>query len=154
MGFARSAAGVRNLASRSSSRGPIRLRRIRQVATLVAVMMTDPSHREGQTVFVAALGHQVEVSVSAVYRLGSAPKTGIGMENVAGLVFVEHTDSRRFLAREFRPLEVVIHLALSPFFLRKRHMVVVVEFVSERRNPLEAPAHALLERLDLGPGRP
>ena len=72
------------------------------------------------------------------------------MKDVADPVLIENGDSRGFLAWEFAHLEVIIDLAPGHFIRRKRHVVVVVEVVSTRRDPIEAPAHAPLECLDLG----
>ena len=46
-------------------------------------------------------------------------------------------------------LIVVVGLALLQFILGEGHVVVAIEVAAERRHPLEAPSHPLLERLDL-----
>jgi hypothetical protein len=76
------------------------------------------------------------------------------VEDAAGAVLVEHADARRLLAREPVRAVVVVDVALGHFVLRERHVIVVVEVVPVGRHPLEAPAHALLEGLDLGQRRP
>src|SRR5262249_1522158 len=47
--------------------------------------------------------------------------------------------------------EVVLHAAVG---FVERDVEIVVEVVGKRRQPGEAPSHALLERLDLGQRRP
>ena len=54
---------------------------------------------------------------------------GIGVEDVAGLVAVEHADSRRFLASERSGSEIVVAAALD-LLRRERNAVVVIEVVA------------------------
>src|SRR3989449_6376015 len=61
---------------------------------------------------------------------------------------------RSLLAREFARFEIVVHRALRHLVFRERHVIVEVEVGPIRWDPREAPAHALLERLDLAEGRP
>ena len=49
---------------------------------------------------------------------------------------------------------VVVCFAFGEFILREGHMKVIVEVTAERRNPFEAPAHALSDRLDFRDRRP
>src|SRR5882762_7032760 len=75
------------------------------------------------------------------------------MEDLA-ILAIEHARARTFFGREARGLIVIDSLPARDIFLRKRHMVVVVEIVSERRYPRELPSHSLLERFDLRPRGP
>src|SRR5260370_4551306 len=126
--------------------------RVDQAAGIVAVMMAS---RVAQVVvrtgLVAALRRDVEEDVGAEKHVAAARVAGIGMEDAAVLVLVEHAAAGHLLALEFLRCVVVIHLALR--VLRERHMIVVVEIALIRPHPLESQAHAFLERLDLGQGR-
>lgn len=96
-----------------------------------------------------AFRQEVEIVVNAEERFAPARITGIGVEDVASPIFVEHAGTRGFIPREVARVVVII-LALRLFVLRKRYAIVMVELVPVRRYPLEAPAHAFLERFDLG----
>src|SRR5262249_12928162 len=110
--------------------------------------MPHPGHRP-RTRLVAALRHEIEEEVAAQKRLGPAREGGIGVEDVAGRILVEDTDTRRFLAREAVRTVVIVDVALGEIFRRERYVKVVVEVAAMRRYPREVPAHALPERLDL-----
>src|SRR6267378_7351706 len=58
--------------------------------------MANPCHREGQAILIPAFGNEVEIVISVDNVFGPASVGGIGMENVAVLIRVENTDSRRF----------------------------------------------------------
>src|ERR1700735_4012063 len=111
--------------------------------------MANPCPRKWQSVFVAALRHEIEVAVCPDRRLTAARVSRISVKDVAVLVFIEHANPWRFLAWKFGHLVVVRHLTLGHFFLGERHVEVAIEISPERRHPVEAPAHALLEFFDL-----
>src|SRR2546421_5147966 len=71
------------------------------------------------------------------------------VEHFAVPALVKHARAGSFLAREFAHLVVVVNFTFCFFALRERDMIVKVEIAAVRRHPLEAPAHALLECLDL-----
>lgn len=52
--------------------------RIGQVAVLIAVVMADPGHREGQAILIAAFGNEIELVVRVHDVLGSASVGGVG----------------------------------------------------------------------------
>src|SRR5262249_14367171 len=62
---------------------------------------------------------------------------------------IEHACARRLLAREYVQTVVVVDLSLRLLFLGKGNVIVRIEVVGERRDPVESPAHAFLEGLDL-----
>src|SRR5271167_1173450 len=102
----------------------------------VPVVMTDPI---GQSVvwagFVAAFGGEIENHIGAEQLLRAAPVGGISVKDVAGFVLVEDAAAGEFLHLHVAHLEVVVNLALGKLVLRERHVVVVVEVASKRRNP-------------------
>src|SRR4029453_7550756 len=87
---------------------------------------------------------QVEIVVGGVHHVEAAGETGIGMEDIPGLIAVKHADSRRFLAAKARGSEIVFAASLD-FLRRERNAVVVIEIVVAGRQPVEGPAHPLLE---------
>src|SRR5829696_4161984 len=91
---------------------------------------------------------QVEVMIGGVHHVEGPSVAGIGVEHAPGLVATEHADSRRFLAAKARGSEIVVVASLD-VLRRERNAVVVIERVSARRQPVEGPAHALLERSEL-----
>src|SRR6185312_15972101 len=115
----------------------------------IAVVVPYPGHGEGQPGLVAALRHGVEQIVTPEQRLGAARKGGVGMEDLAVPVLVEHADAWRLLARKPVRAVVVVDVALGDLFRRERDVIVVVEVAPVGRDPREAPAHALAEHLDL-----
>src|SRR5216684_7474388 len=128
--------------------GHVAPRRIDEAAGGISVVMASPvAQVVVRTGLVAALRRDVEEDVGAEKHVAAARVARIGMEDAAVLVLVEHAAAGHFLALEFLRCVVVIHLALRA--LRERYVIVVVEIALIRRHPLEAPAHAFLERLDL-----
>src|SRR5229473_5306277 len=111
--------------------------------------MAKPRHGKSQSVFVAAFGHEVEIVVSAYGRLGAACISGVCVKDISVLGLVENADSRSLLAWEFTHVIVVVHASTREFVFRERHVIVTVEIVRVRGNPVKSPAHALLERRDL-----
>ena len=61
-----------------ASAGPVWSVRIRQVAVLIAAVVADPGHREGQAILIAAFGNEIEVVVRVHDVLGSATLGGVG----------------------------------------------------------------------------
>src|SRR5262249_49253685 len=127
---------------------PIRRIRIGEVTIGVTVVMANPGHGEGQIVFAAALGNQVQVAVRIETGFGAAGVSGISVENIAVLVFVENADAGSLSTGKFRHVEVVVHLALRQLFLGERRVVVVIEVGLIRRDPGKTPAEALFEGFD------
>src|SRR5438270_3140725 len=75
------------------------------------------------------------------------------MEEISSRVLVKHAGTRSFFTREVLSLVVVIGFVLRDVVWLERNVVVIVEVVSERRHPLKAPAHPLLECLNLSQWR-
>ena len=117
--------------------GPVGSCRIGEAAIDVAIVMANPRHRKRQSVFVTTLGHQIEVVVCPDGHLGTPRVSRISVKDVAVLIFIEHANPWRFLARKFGHLVVVIHFALCHFFLSEGRVEVVVEISPERRHPVE-----------------
>src|SRR5579883_334674 len=120
---------------------------IEPVIVAVPVMVTDPGHRESEAVFIAALGNEIEELVRSDQALETTGVRGVGVENIAGFVPVKDADARRLLGAEALPAIVVFHLA-GEFLRREVNAEIALEVVPERRDPVEAPAHALPECLD------
>ncbi|MNH24152.1 hypothetical protein D3C79_840700 [compost metagenome] len=76
------------------------------------------------------------------------------MENLSGLVAVEDAEAGHVLARVVAGAVVVAGRAGGDVFGLGRHAEVLVEAAAVGRHPLEAPAHAFAEGLELLPGRP
>src|SRR5258705_1374470 len=133
---------------------PIRPILVRQLAVRVSVMVPNPSHRKRQLIFVPTLWHIIEIIVCAHRHLRAPRVSRIRVEDVSGLVLVEHADARPLFARERRHLIVVVHLAARLLLLGERHVIIPVEVIPVRRHPRKAPFHALLERFDLWQCRP
>jgi hypothetical protein len=57
------------------------------VAALIAIMMADPRHGEGEAILIAAFGNKVE---RAETRFCAPGIGGIRVENVSNFVFVEN----------------------------------------------------------------
>ena len=117
----------------------------------IAVMVPHPCH--GVLGLVPAFGRQIQDAVSAHHQLDTAAIDRIGVVDGAVGILVENTDARRFRAAEGLHRVVVVHLALRDLLLGERHMEVMIEAAAVGRDPIEAPAHAFLERLDLGQRR-
>src|SRR5207253_2893029 len=80
----RIARGVRAL-------GPVPPRRVDEAVVVIPVVVPYPVGQvEGGTGLVATLRREVEVVVRAEQDVAPARVAGIGMEDVAGLVLVEH----------------------------------------------------------------
>lgn len=129
------------------------LGRIYGIAFPIAIMMADPGHAEGQTVFVAPFGDKIEEVIRAHQNVQSPRIAGIGMKDFARRILGEDAGTRTFFAGELALGVVVLHLASGLFFRREGNVIVKIEIASERRDPLKLPAHALLEGFDLGERR-
>src|SRR5258708_830126 len=109
--------------------------------------MPDPG--EAPAPFVAPLGHQVEIVVGGVDEV-DAPRVGrVGVEDVAAGILEEDAQAFALGLEGILHLVVVESLLVLDFLGSECHAQVAVEFVGARRQPLERPAHALPERLDL-----
>src|ERR1700687_3965203 len=106
-----------------------------------------------QPLFVAPLWRKVQPVVRPDEYVQPASVARIGVEDVAGPILVEHARAGPFPAWVFLQAVVVIHLTFLQLLLRRRYVVVVVEVGGIRRHPMEPPAPALLELLDLRQGR-
>ena len=71
------------------------------------------------------------------------------MKHGAGRVLEEDAHARQLVAVDLLPFIVVFGI-LADLVVVERDVVVEVEVAAERRHPREAPAHAPLERFDLG----
>jgi hypothetical protein len=145
LGFLTRTAGVRG-----AFRLLVLLVRIDDVAFRVLIVMANPGHAEVEAIFVAALGDEIEEVVNAHEDVESARVCGIGMKNFARGVLGEDTGAGTFLARKLALAVIVGDLASGFFFRLEGDVIVEIEIASEGRDPLELPAHALLERIDLG----
>jgi hypothetical protein len=76
-------------------RGPVRKICIGALAGVIAIMMAESGHGEREIIFIAAFGNEVEI-IGIHGDLGAPIVSGIGMENVPILVFVEDAESRHF----------------------------------------------------------
>src|SRR5882762_3450941 len=115
--------------------------------------MSNPRHAEGQTIFVSAFRRKVEEVVSPDQNVEPACVGGIGMEGISASALIEDACTWSFLAPKLDHVVVVWDFPFRHLLLGERDVVVAIEVAPERRHPLEAPAHTLLERLDLGQWR-
>jgi hypothetical protein len=78
---------------------------IDEVAVAVFVMMAEPGPAEGQTIFVAALGDEIEEVIRAVQNIDSSPECGIGMKDfgrrVRGPILEKDADTWSFVGGNF-----------------------------------------------------
>src|SRR6266849_4516956 len=117
---------------------------------LVSVVVPDPGLRSFQTLLISPLRNQVEVVVGSVHHIDSPRVARVGVKNRAALVFVEHADSLTVRVVGVHSRLVVERRSTVGFLRGKGRLIVKVEIALERGDPLEAPSHALFERLDLG----
>src|SRR5207245_5721242 len=103
-------------------------------------------------IFVATLWSEVEEVVGAEENIQAAAIGRIGMEDFSNCVLVKNAEAGSFFAGKFSLTVVVVDLAFGHFVFSKRNVIVVVEVVAVGGDPLEVPAHALLESLDCGIG--
>src|SRR5258708_31009431 len=100
-------------------------------------------------VFIASFGGQVEKMVGAVQHLNSARIGRVSVINIAQLVLVKRADSLA-LVDVHRNVGVIVELPTALNVLRsERDVVIKIEVVAGRRDPLELPSHPFLERGDL-----
>src|SRR6266704_5773908 len=103
------------------------------------------AHPEGPAAaFVAPLGHDVEVAIIQVQHFDATRESRISTKHLARRVLVEDTDALPLRWARILYLEVVEGFLLFHLFRSEGHVVIEIEVASERRDPLEAPAHALL----------
>src|SRR5258708_16375289 len=105
-------------------------------------MMSDPRHGEGQAVFVAALGDEIEEVIRADQNIQSPRIAGIGMKDFARRILGEDAGTRTFFAGELAHGVVVVDLAAGPLLRREGNVIVEIEIAAEGRDPLKLPAHA------------
>src|ERR1700736_4995704 len=113
--------------------------------------MADPGHRPWQSGLVTAFWDPIEIEIDAEQRFASAGICRISAENVSGFVFVKNAYPRGFLAREIASAKVVVG-ALGNFIFGEGNLIVVIEVIPVRGEPLEPPTHPLLKGRDLREG--
>src|SRR5436190_153981 len=89
---------------------------------------------------VATLRRQIENHVRGYQILGAARVTGIGVEDLTGLVLVEHAEAGQLVHSALGHSIIVVDLALRQFLSSEGHVIVVVEITAVGRHPIEAPA--------------
>src|SRR5439155_25863306 len=89
-------------------------------AILISVVVAHPCHALARFL-VAALGRKVEQVVGAHHHLHTAPVGGVGVEDLAGVILVEHADAGQFIRLEGLRAVVVGDLVLELFFRRETH---------------------------------
>jgi hypothetical protein len=72
-----------------------------QLAAIVAVVMAEPGHGEGQIILIAARGCQVEKVVGSHKNVDAAGKGRVGVEDFAALVLEKDAEPRAFQAGKF-----------------------------------------------------
>src|SRR5215469_2856429 len=82
--------------------------RIDNVALVVPVVVTDPSHGMSQSILVTPLGSKIEPVVRSHEDVQPAPVSGISVKDVSGSILVKHACARPFLAWKFLQSIVVI----------------------------------------------
>src|SRR5439155_24535214 len=82
-------------------------------------------------------------------HVDSARVGGVGVKNGAAFVLVEHAGSLAFGHAGIAGPIIVRGRSILQLLRGERHVKIVIEVVLQRRDPLEAPSHPLLEALDL-----
>ena len=90
------------------------LGRIYEIAFRIAIVMADPGHGEGQAVFVAAFGDEIEKVIRTDQNIQSPRIAGIGMKDFARRILGEDAGSRSLFAGELALGVVVVDLAAGP----------------------------------------
>ena len=106
---------------------------------------------------VAAFRRDVEVVIGAEECVEAARVGGVGQEDIAGLIFRKHAQSRKLLVDVARVdrnrAEIVVDLARGDQLFPEGDVEVVVEVALERRHPRKVPTHAFPVGQDLGERR-
>src|SRR6478672_11481881 len=110
--------------------------------------MADPGHGPWQSGLVTAFWNPVEIEIDTEQGFASAGISRISVENVSGFVFVKNAYPGGFLAREIASAKVVV-AAFGDFISGEGNLIVVIEVVPVRREPLKPPTHPLLKGRDL-----
>src|SRR5262249_28621470 len=108
-----------------------------------------PLHGVAQAGLVAPFRCEVEIVIGAVEHVEPARVTGIGVEDRARVIAIEHADAGTLAAPALADAVIVIGLALGLLLRRLAHLVALIGVVAERRYPFEGAAHALPESLEL-----
>src|SRR5262245_41804632 len=116
--------------------------------------MPDPCHGKTQGVFVAALRYQVKNRVSPDEWLAAARIGGVWVKYLTVSLLVEQDEAMGLFPVRWDAAKVIRLASIRELLLGKGHAEVAVEIAAVRRNPLEPPAHAFLESLDLRQRRP
>ena len=111
--------------------------------------MPDPSHAEGQAVFVASFGNEIEEVIRTNENIQAPRVTRIGVKDFSRRVPGEDTGSRSFFAGKIALGVVVFDVPADSRLRRERYVIVEVEIAAEGRDPLKLPTHALLEGFNL-----
>src|SRR5467141_3041072 len=117
---------------------------------LVSVVEAHPGLREFQSVLVPPLGNQVEIVVGSIEDVDSPRVARIGVEDGAAFVLAEHAYALAVGHADVGFRMVEERRSAFDFLRGERGLVVVIEIVPARGDPLEAPVHPLLERVELG----
>src|SRR5579859_2675044 len=119
------------------------------IVSSVFVVVFHPSHAERETFFVAPFRSEIEEVVSADKNVQAARVGGIRMEDVPRFIFVEGAEAGAFFEVERNRAEVIVRLFFVDVLLGEGNFVIEIEIGSVRRDPIEFPAHAFLEGLNL-----
>ena len=95
-------------------------------------MMADPGHAEGQAVFVAALGDEIENVIRTHQNIQAPRIAGIGMKDFARRILGKDAGPRPFFAGELAHGVVVVDLAAGPLLRREGNVIVEIEIAAER----------------------
>src|SRR5258708_20934649 len=119
-------------------------------SVFIGVMVTNPGPYLLQLVLVAPLWLQVEVVIGRVQHVDSSRVSRISVIDNPALVAVEDTNALPILAARTGVRIVVKRRSVLELFGGEGGVQVKVEIAPKGRHPLEAPAHALFERLYFG----
>src|SRR5580700_7775685 len=94
--------------------------RFNQSSVVIAVVVADPVHQpKRRPILFPSLWHQVKKIMGAEQRFTSASVAGVSVEDLPGLVFVEHTQTGEFVNCEIPHLVIVIDFSFHDLVFRK-----------------------------------
>src|SRR4249920_2536161 len=109
-------------------------------------MPSYPILREFMAVFIPSLGYQVEVMICDVQYINATRISGISMKHMASSILVKHANSLSLWTVCILQIIIVESFFFAQFFWCERYMIIKIEIIIIRRNPLKIPTHRSEER--------
>src|SRR5262249_5021329 len=96
----------------------------------ILIVSADPFHREFEAILVTALWSEIEIVVVAIAHIQAALVARISVQHLTTVILAEDADSNPLRQRIRHNLVIVIRLAVSDLFRRKRSLIVEIEIAS------------------------